>query len=261
MLSSALSKWGRAFADQAYRRRIDAAILIVMNALAGAKVKSGAAAANALLYGAVAGLAIGIVALTLYLLHDQLREPSEELGSSIISAPGEQHDGMIAIDPPLALPDFTLTNQYDVAISLSDLRGHFILLAFGFLHCPDICPLTLHEMQRVRDMLGEAADSARFVFISVDGARDTPEALRHYFEFREMDGMIGLTGAEAVVREAGDRLGLSFAFSDEEAPGGYLVNHTAGAFLLDERGQWIRRYHFGVPARAIADDLLRTIND
>lgn len=231
-----------------------------MNSLAGAKVKSGAAAVNTLLYGAVAGLAIGIVALTLTLLHNQLREPSEELGSSIISAPGEQHDGMIAIDPPLALPDFTLTNQYGIATSLSDLRGHFSLLAFGFLHCPDICPMTLHELQRVRDMLGEAAESAHFVFISVDGARDSPEALRHYFEFREMDSLIGLTGAEAVVREAGDRLGLSFAVKAEEAPSGYLVNHTAGAFLLDERGQWIRRYHFGVPARAIADDLLRMIN-
>lgn len=232
-----------------------------MDALAGAKVKEGAAAVNTLLYGAIAGLAIGVMALTLYLLHDQLREPSGDLGSSVIGAPGSQHDGIIAIDPPLALPDFTLNNQYGGATRLSDLRNHFILLAFGFLHCPDICPLTLQEMQRVRDMLGEAADAARFVFISVDGARDTPEALRHYFDFREMGGFIGLTGAEAAVREAGDLLGLSFAVSAEEAPGGYLVNHTAGAFLLDERGRWIRRYHFGVPARAIADDLLRMITD
>ena len=231
-----------------------------MNALAGAKVKGGVAAVNALLYGAVAGLALGIAALALYLLHDQFREPADAIGSSVIGAPGPQVDGIIAIDPPLALPDFTLDNQYGTATSLADLRDQVTLLAFGFLHCPDICPLTLSEMQRVRDMLGEAADEAHFVFISVDGARDTPEALRHYFEFREMDDIIGLTGAEAAVREAGEALGLSFEVSDEEAPGGYLVNHSAGAFLLDERGRWIRRYHFGVPARAIADDLLRMIN-
>ncbi|MCY4145729.1 MAG: SCO family protein [Chloroflexi bacterium] len=230
-----------------------------MNAFAGAKVKAGAAAVNTLLYGAIAGLMIGIAALTAYLLHDQIREPAAEPGNPGVGAPNRQHDGIIDIDPPLTLTDFTLTDQYGAATSLGDLRGQFTLLAFGFLHCPDICPLTLREMQRVRDMLGEAADAARFVFISVDGARDTPEALRHYFEFREIGGMIGLTGADAAVRAAGDALGLAFAVSEETAPGGYLVNHTAGAFLLDERGRWIRRYHFGVPARAIADDLLRMI--
>ena len=231
-----------------------------MNSLAGAKVKGGATVANSLLYGAIAGLVIGIAALALYLLHDQLREPAGDLLYSVNGAPSSQHDGIITIDPPLALPNFTLSNQYGDMTSLHDLRGKFSLLAFGFLHCPDICPLTLHEMQRVRNMLGEAADEALFVFISVDGARDTPEALRHYFEFREMDGLIGLTGAEAAVQEAGDGLGLAFEVSEEAATGGYLVNHTAGAFLLDERGRWIRRYHFGVPARAIADDLLRMIN-
>ncbi|MCY4467071.1 MAG: SCO family protein [Chloroflexi bacterium] len=232
-----------------------------MNALAGAKVKGGAAAINTLLYAAIAGLVMGIAALALYLLHDQFREPTKDLGSSVIGAPSSQYDGIIAIDPPLALPDFTLNDQYGASTSLGDLRDQVTLLAFGFLHCPDICPLTINEMQRVRDMLGEAANEANFVFISVDGSRDTPEALRHYFEFREIDDIIGLTGAEAAVREAGEMLGLSFEVSEEDVSGGYLINHSAGAFLLDERGRWIRRYHFGVPARAIADDLLRMISD
>ncbi|MCY3574694.1 MAG: SCO family protein [Chloroflexi bacterium] len=227
-----------------------------MKGYAGAKASHNAAVVNTLLYGAIAGLAMGIAALTVYLLHDQLREPADSPGGSL----SHPHDGIIAIEPPLALPDFTLDNHHGGATSLSDLRGGFTLLAFGFLHCPDICPMTLNEMQRLRDMLGEAAAAAQFVFISVDGARDTPEALDHYFEFRDMRDMLGLTGAEATVRKAGDILGLSFAVSAEAATSGYLVDHTAGTFLLDERGRWIRRYHFGVPARAIADDMLRIIN-
>ncbi len=228
-----------------------------MKASTGAKATHAAAPYAAWLYGAIAGLALGIAALTIFLLQDQLGEPASQPRSSVSGAPSQQHDGIITIDPPLALPDFTLDNHHGASTSLSDLRGRVTLLAFGFLHCPDICPLTLHELQRVRDLLGEAAAGARFVFISVDGARDTPAALRHYFAFREMDGLLGLTGAEAAVRAAGEALGLSFDISTEAVPGGYQVNHTAGAFLLDAQGRWIRRYHFGVPAHAIAEDMLR----
>ena len=103
-----------------------------MNALAGAKVKHGAAAVNALLYGAIAGLAMGIAALALYLLHDQFREPADALVNSVIGAPSSQHDGIIAIDPPLALPDFTLDNQYGTTTSLADLRDHVTLLHSDF---------------------------------------------------------------------------------------------------------------------------------
>ena len=228
-----------------------------MNALANDKTKRGGAAVNALLYGAIAGLAIGIAALALYLLQARLFAPKASAGLS-------QHpnfDGIIVIDPPLPLSDFSLTNHFGEPTSLDDLRGRHTLLAFGFLHCPDICPMTLDEMQRVREMLGESAAQTRFVFISVDGARDSPGALRHYFDFREMDGITGLTGADDDVRNMGETLGLAFEVSEEAVGGSYTVNHSAGAFLLDADGRWIRRYQFGVPARAIADDMLALLRD
>ena len=228
-----------------------------MNALANDKTKRGGAAVNALLYGAIAGLAIGIAALALYLLQARLFAPKASAGLS-------QHpnfDGIIVIDPPLPLSDFSLTNHFSEPTSQDDLRGRHTLLAFGFLHCPDICPMTLDEMQRVREMLGESAAQTRLVFVSVDGARDTPVALRHYFDIREMDGITGLTGADDDVRNMGETLGLAFEVSEEAVGGGYTVNHSAGAFLLDADGRWIRRYQFGVPARAIADDMLALLRD
>ena len=97
--------------------------------------------------------------------------------------------------------------------------------------------------------MGEFADSIDFVFISVDGKRDTPAALRQYFEFRQLNDIHALTGDEASVLAMGEPFGLSVELNDEGASEGYLINHTSGAFLLDQAGRWIKRYQFGVPPR------------
>lgn len=208
-----------------------------------------------LLYGMIAGLLIGIAALTIYLVQDQLRGP-EAADSGHFKVSGEDpFDGAISIEPPIDLPDFTLSNQDGQRFKLSELRGRHILLTFGFTNCPDICPMTLSDFQQVRDMLGDRADEAAFVFISVDGRRDSPAVLRSYFAYRQLDGIIALTGSEEMVRAIGAPLGLSFEVSGDASTGDYTVNHTAGSFLLDARGRWIMRFQFGLPPDQIAAEL------
>ena len=208
-----------------------------------------------MLYGLIAGLLIGISALALFLLQDRLREPDRiDTGQFKVEGAAD-FDGAIKIEPPLSMPDFSLSNQDGAPTRLSDLRGRFVMLTFGFTNCPDICPLTLNDFRRIRDMLSDLAESVKFVFISVDGTRDTPEVLRSYIDFRKLDGVIGLTGEEAAVRAVGAPYGLSFEISGEDSGSGYSVNHTAGSYLLDPHGRWIMRYQFGVPPDMIAADL------
>ncbi|PJF46605.1 MAG: hypothetical protein CUN48_12970, partial [Candidatus Thermofonsia Clade 3 bacterium] len=75
---------------------------------------------------------------------------------------------------------------------LSDLRGKTVMLFFGYTHCPDVCPLALSEMRKVKAALGKDAERIAFVFVSVDGTRDTPEVLRRYVRIFDPD-FIGLT--------------------------------------------------------------------
>jgi protein SCO1/2 len=84
------------------------------------------------------------------------------------------------IDPPRPLADFTLPSQDGTPLSLSALHGKYVLLFFGYTHCPDVCPTTLTDFVQVKRALGAAASQVRFVFISVDGERDTPPVLRHF---------------------------------------------------------------------------------
>lgn len=219
------------------------------------KAKRNSRLLGRLLYSLLAGLLLGIAALALFLIHDRIREaesistgPFEVEGSAVV-------DGVLALNHPVAIPAFNLTDSSGNPARLADFGGRHALLTFGFTHCPDICPLTLNDFERIRRLLGDLAENIAFVFISVDGVRDTPEALRQYFEFRQLDAIQALTGDEASVRAMGEPFGLSFEINAEDRTGGYMINHTTGSFLLDKAGRWIKRYQFGVPPETIAADL------
>ena len=208
-----------------------------------------------LLYAFIAGLLIGISALALFLVYD-LGRPAAQPKTSPFQVSGiADYDGVTRIDPPLIIPRSPLLNLQGDSTDLGDFAGKHVLLTFGFTHCPDICPLTLDDFRRARIMLGDAAEQVHFVFVSVDGARDTPEVLRDYLEFRGLDGIAGLTGKADQVRAFGAPFGLSFEISQQQSSGNYLVNHSAGSFLLDPAGRWLLRFQFGVPPERIAAEL------
>lgn len=204
------------------------------------------------LYVVIGTLVMGIVVVGLFIVINQL--PSPEQVNNTINIQ-DDFDGTTAIDPPKDMPDFTLTNQFGELTSLTDLRGKYVLLTFGYTHCPDVCPLTLNEFRRVQNSLGDLAEQVEFVFISVDGERDTPNILHQYFETRKLEGFIGLTGDEIDLRQLGIDYGLFFEKASGTSQGGYLVNHTAGSFLLNPDGQWIMRYQFGILPSVITADL------
>jgi protein SCO1/2 len=82
-----------------------------------------------------------------------------------------------AYDPPRSGVDFTLTDVEGEPLSTTDLEGKVVLLYFGYTHCPDFCPMTLTDFQRVKQDLGADADQVAFVMVSVDPERDTPAVM------------------------------------------------------------------------------------
>lgn len=140
------------------------------------------------------------------------------------------------LDPPRAVADFTLTDQAGQPFHLSDLAGKPALLFFGYTNCPDVCPTTLAEFKRVKALLGDDAAKVAFVFVSVDGARDTPERLAAYVGAFDPD-FIGLTGDEATLRRIGQDYGLFFQRTDYGSDDNYLVDHTASSFVIGPEGK------------------------
>lgn len=159
------------------------------------------------------------------------------------------------LDEPVQVRDFVLVDQNGDSFWLSDQQGNVVLLFFGYTQCPDVCPTTLATWRQVHEALGDDAERVRFVFVTVDPERDTPERLGLHVNAFNPD-FIGLTGTPeglAPVYEIFDVYHEKDTESGSAA--GYLINHTATTFVLDPEGRWRLRETFGTEAEDIVHDI------
>jgi protein SCO1 len=168
-----------------------------------------------------AALLIGLVALAaliLVQLHDW-RDPRA------------QEQALPKIAPA---PDFALTSQDGAPVKLADYRGKVVAVTFIFTLCADTCPVLTPMMSFVQDQLGsDFGEKIRFVSITVDPERDTPEVLKDYAQAFgvNLKGWAFLTGPPETIREVTRRYGV---FAAKNANGG--VDHTFLTSIIDQRG-------------------------
>ena len=132
--------------------------------------------------------------------------------------------------------NFELTSHLGEPFSLEDIEGKVGVLFFGFTHCPDVCPNTLLEIQRLLLNLEARASDVTILFISVDPNRDTPEKLESYVKYFNQN-IIGLTGSNEQIEQVLAQYNASVSFSGDTTSGHYNVEHTANIFLIDRHGQ------------------------
>jgi len=161
--------------------------------------------------------------------------------------------GVEMSDTPLA--DFVLTDQYGHPFKLSAQAGKVVLFFFGYTFCPDVCPLTLSTWKRVEEALQADAARVKFVYVTVDPERDTPEKLRVHLENFSTD-FIGLRGSAQELRPVYQEFGVlveKVRIADSAA--GYLVNHTTRMFVVDQRGYLRVLINHDAPAKEVVHDL------
>lgn len=133
---------------------------------------------------------------------------------------------------------FTLTDQHGKRRSLSDFRGKLVLLYFGYIFCPDVCPTDLAAIARLLALLGADADKVQTLFVTLDPARDTAALLRKYvaaFDAR----FVALRGTEAETRRVAT---LYKTYYEKVRPAGsntYVIDHSAFIYLIDRAGRYV----------------------
>jgi len=171
----------------------------------------------------------------------------------------------VHLGKPQAKPDIRLTTVDGQAFSLiEDTRGTLTLLFFGYTHCPDICPVHVANVGKVMKTLpDEVSSKIRFVFVTTDPERDTPERLKAWLA-NFHPAIIGLVGTPDQVTAAQLAAGLLPAakeIADSAAPQNYLVSHAAQviAFTPNDDVAHIV-YPFGVRQQDWANDLPILVN-
>jgi len=158
-------------------------------------------------------------------------------------------------DAPVQVPDFTLTDPLGRPFRLSEQVGSVVVLFFGYTQCPDVCPTTLATWRQVHEALGDSAQRVRFVFVTVDPERDTPERLGLHVSAFNPD-FVGLSGTaqdlEAVYRVFGV---VHEKDTSSGSAAGYLVSHTATTFVLDGKGRWRLSFPYGTLAEDLVHDI------
>jgi protein SCO1 len=139
--------------------------------------------------------------------------------------------------PPRVVDDFELLSHEGRPLRLSALRGQPVMLFFGYAHCPDLCPTALSKLRSLKESDPRGLRQLRVVFVSVDGDRDGPDALKAYLRHFSHE-FIGLSGAPAEVREIARGLAATvFKGKPAKGSGEYLVEHTNRVYAIDRHGR------------------------
>ncbi len=148
-----------------------------------------------------------------------------------------------------------LTDHNGRPVTLETFRGKLVVLFFGYTHCPDVCPTTLSDMAQALKLLPPAvAGKVQVLFVSVDPERDTPETLKAYVPYFH-PAFLGLYGTPEEVARAAREFRVVFRKHEEPGATGYLVDHSAGSYVLDGKGRLRLYLPFAHSPADIAHDL------
>ena len=138
---------------------------------------------------------------------------------------------MRGLVPPLG---FVMTDAATgKTVTETDFKGSVTLLYFGYTNCPDVCPATLYNLDRIEKRMGPDAAKIKVIFVTVDPDRDTPAALAQYVGLFGTN-LTGLRGTADQLFELARRYRVVFSVSKTPT---YTVTHSAAVYVFNAEGK------------------------
>ncbi len=182
-----------------------------------------------------------------------LLAPAGLLGAGLLGAAGwtmlhREEEGV-----PIGGP-FRLRAGDGREITDAEFRGRWMLVYFGYTHCPDACPTALQDIANALDSLGpEAKRKVAVLFITVDPERDTPAVMQDYVSAFDA-GITGLSGTPEQIAVAAKAYRVYYA-KHPKAGGNYDMDHSSIIYVMNPRGRFAANFTHETPPDAIAAKL------
>jgi protein SCO1/2 len=152
---------------------------------------------------------------------------------------------------------FKLVDQNGKTVTDQDFRGRYMLVFFGFTHCPDICPAELQVIAQSLDELGVKADEIAPIFITLDPERDTPEAMGDYVK-NFGPRFVGLSGSPEQIAAAAKAYRVAYSkFKEDASKADYSIDHSALVYFMGKDGEYIAHFAYGTPVAKMTETLRR----
>lgn len=187
-------------------------------------------------------------------------DDSGDAGGATTAAEHTDHAGTApaafeggTISPRREAPPLELEDIDGHTVNIRDLKGHPVLVTFVYSHCPDVCPLIMDNLRRVREDSGSLGKQMRVLAVSVDPKGDTPDHVRGFLADHRVQGFVDYL--------IGDRPTLEGVWSDwqisEQAPKDdpEAIEHSSLIYGVTASGELATAYPVGFEAEAIARDL------
>jgi len=149
---------------------------------------------------------------------------------------------------------FSLNDVNNDIITESSFEGPLTAIFFGFTNCPDVCPMTLQNLDlAIKNLEQEKKNKFKVFFVSIDPERDSPQVIKDYLNSFE-NKIYGITGDPKKVFLMSKSWGvLSEKIFTED--GNYLINHSSSIILL-KNGKYLSR----ISHHADYEDIFKSIN-
>ena len=149
---------------------------------------------------------------------------------------------------------FSLNDVNNDTITESSFEGPLTAIFFGFTNCPDVCPMTLNNLDlAIKNLDQEKKNKFKVFFVSIDPERDSPKVIKDYLNSFE-NKIYGITGDPKKVFLMSKSWGvLSEKIFTEDV--NYLINHSSSIILL-KYGKYLSR----ISHHANYEDIFKSIN-
>lgn len=209
------------------------------------------------LFAAVAASCVGIAALAGCGSTDPDADASGELPTT-----GYRRD------PAPFVGDFELPDLSNdgTPFALRAAPGELLIIYFGYTNCPDFCPTTMSDLRIAQNRIAEErpddADRISEAMITVDPQRDIPVLADYVASFFPDGHALGSDDPSALARVS-EPFGVGYVVTPaaESESGVVEVAHTTSLYAVDDEGQLVLTWQFGLSIDDLTADLLYLLDE